>query len=189
MPNPETLGSMQQQKKDLMAIFENLRVSNLYGVHIFIDYSNVEIGASKYCRGFDNERFLEFIESITSSLPHIKKIAVSSASFSAEKYGYEVHKLPKYQRKELFVDELLYAKIGDSLLDYEKGFLLVVTGDGNISNYGLGFSVQIVRAILRNWTVRLLTWRGDVASIYIDIEKKYPNFSIYYIDAALSRLI
>ena len=177
-----------QQRKDLITIFDNLKISSLYGAHIFIDYSNIQSGANRYCDRFDVDKFLTLLDDLTSSQPHIKKIAVSSIPFEAEKFGYEVHKLPKLKRKEIFVDELLYAKIGDSILDYEKGLLIVVTGDGNLSNYGLGFSLQIVRAVQRNWTVRLLGWKRDISSIYKDIEQMYSNFSIFYLDSAKHKL-
>eukprot|EP00834_Sanchytrium_tribonematis_P005284 NODE_309_length_10065_cov_0.706101.p8 type:complete len:188 gc:universal NODE_309_length_10065_cov_0.706101:5274-5837(+) len=173
---------------ELMPIFENLKVSSLVGAHVYIDYSNVYYGALNYCPRFDSDLFLKCIDDLTAKLPHIKKVVVSSLPIEAERYGYEVHQLPKMKRRELFVDELLYAKIGDSLLDYQKGLLVLVTGDGNLSTFGLGFSMQIVRAIHREWTVRLLGWKNDISHIYVEIEKKYTKFSIHYLDHLVGRI-
>ncbi len=172
-------------KNDLSLILDHLEVSSLYGAHVFVDYSNILYGANKYSSRFDENLFFQFLNNTTAQLPQIKRILVSSIEVEAQKHGFEVHELPKHRNKEYFVDELLYSKICESLLDYESGLLVLVTGDGNISRYGLGFSMNILRALKRNWKVRLITWKKDTNTIYIDIACKYSNFKIFYLDNAI----
>lgn len=183
-----------------------------YGIHIFIDNSNIFIGAQHYVADsyqipkhlvkLDYPQLFSFIEtqanacvrttiSSTSAsneeYPVMKKVLVASKPMMqdciqpAKNAGYETHLLDrivketvggndvfayKEVKKERFVDELLHSKISESLLDYTCGVLCIVSGDGNWSEYGSGFSLNVARALKRNWTVVIFSFKKQLSSIY-----------------------
>jgi hypothetical protein len=62
------------------------------------------------------------------------------------------------------VDELLHLKIANVLLDYEPPQTLVIaSGDGSDSEFGTSFPQQIERALKRQWTVVVWSWKEQLS--------------------------
>ncbi|WP_088225986.1 NYN domain-containing protein [Desulfosporosinus sp. FKB] len=88
-------------------------------------------------------------------------------------------------QKEQAVDELLHLKISDALLDFEAPqTLIILTGDGKVSDYGTSFAKQVERALKRGWNVEIYAWEhGFNSKIYTQIQANYPsNLSIIHLD-------
>ena len=77
-----------------------------------------------------------------------------------------LHKIEKYDGGlgEQGVDELLHLKIANLLLDSEEPQALVlVTGDGRVSQFGTGFALQAERALKRHWRVEVWSWKSALS--------------------------
>ncbi|KAL7754045.1 hypothetical protein RI367_000024 [Sorochytrium milnesiophthora] len=143
--------------------------------------------------------------------PVLKKVLVASKPLAQDcisesrHHGYETHLLERIKKqslgplagrptppwknkgnKEMFVDELLHGKISESLLDYDRGCLCLVSGDGNWSEYGTGFSHQIARALRREWIVIVYSFSNQLSTVFEHFRRE-RNFHICLLDdAALS---
>ena len=84
----------------------------------------------------------------------------------ARSYGYETDCLKRVadddtgKLVEQGVDEALHLKIANTLLDYDKGTLVVVSGDGTPSHVSTSFPDQVRRALKRGWSVEVWSWGG-----------------------------
>jgi hypothetical protein len=89
------------------------------------------------------------------------------------------------QTKEQAVDEILHLKIANALLDYDTPQnLILLTGDGNKSDFDTSFSDQVKRALRKGWTVDLYSWQSTLnkrkyLKIAADNQK---NFHIHILD-------
>ncbi len=73
------------------------------------------------------------------------------------------------------VDEILHLKIANVLIDYPNtDTLVVVTGDGNLSEFGTGFISQIERAIKLGWRIEVWSWSKTLSRKYLTLQKKWP---------------
>ncbi len=87
----------------------------------------------------------------------------------ARQYGYDTDLLHKIELDdgrlgEQGVDEMLHLKIANVLLDYEPPQMLVLaTGDGKEGNYQTSFTKQIERALKRDWTVMIWSWKEQLS--------------------------
>jgi hypothetical protein len=74
------------------------------------------------------------------------------------------------------VDEILHLKIANVLIDHPNtDTLVVVTGDGNISEFGTGFISQIERAIKLGWKVEVWSWSKTLSRKYLTLSRKWPQ--------------
>ncbi|KAJ3363934.1 hypothetical protein GGF32_003031 [Allomyces javanicus] len=74
--------------------------------------------------------------------------------------------------KEMFVDELLHVKMADSMLDYDRGILILLTGDGAVAQFTDGFGAQVARALRRGWTVIVASFAACLSSVYGKLAKQ-----------------
>lgn len=85
---------------------------------------------------------------------------------------YETNLLRKVEKDdgrwgEQGVDELLHLKIANLLLDAEEPQALVlVTGDGRVSQFGTGFGLQAARALKRGWQVEIWSWTSALSPTF-----------------------
>jgi hypothetical protein len=74
------------------------------------------------------------------------------------------------------VDEILHLKIANVLIDHPStDTLVVVTGDGSVSEFGTGFIPQIERAIKLGWRVEVWSWSKTLSRKYLTLSKKWPQ--------------
>lgn len=163
--------------------------------HMFVDNSNVIGGAQKAARDIEGapwqsvriywRNFFEFIEA--DYLPVTRVFAGSLPPGNEElwqfarDYGYDTSLLHRVRQDdgrltEQAVDEVLHLKIAEVLLDYEPPQTLVlVTGDGKVSNFGTSFLAQAERAIKRNWRVDILSWQGSLSGQFKGLAARNPD--------------
>lgn len=85
---------------------------------------------------------------------------------------YETNLLRKVEKDdgrlgEQGVDELLHLKIANLLLDSDDAQALVlVTGDGRVSQFGTGFALQAERALKRGWQVEIWSWKSALSPAF-----------------------
>jgi hypothetical protein len=170
---------------------------------MFVDNSNVIGGAQQAGRAIENapwqsvriywRNFFEFIEA--DYLPVTRVFAGSLPPGNEElwqyarDYGYDTSLLHRIEQDdgrltEQAVDEVLHLKIAEALLDFEAPQTLVlVTGDGKVSNFGTSFLGQAQRAIKRGWRVDVISWRANLSRRYIELEKANPDaVEVVYLD-------
>jgi hypothetical protein len=88
---------------------------------------------------------------------------------------YETNLLHKVEKddghwREQGVDELLHLKIANLLLDtQEPQVLVLVTGDGRISQFGTGFGLQAERALKRAWQVEVWSWKAALSPAFANL--------------------
>lgn len=152
--------------------------------HMFVDNSNLIGGAQRVALEREGvpwpavriywRNFFELIES--DYLPVTRCLAGSLPPGNDElwdysrRYGYDTTLLKRVENDdgrlaEQAVDEVMHAKIAGVLLDYDPPQTLVlVTGDGNASEFGTSFLQQVQRALKRGWTVNVISWRGQLSN-------------------------
>lgn len=178
--------------------------------HMFIDNSNLIGGAQQAALEREGapwpavrmywRNFFELIES--DYLPVTRCLAGSLPPGNDElweysrKHGYDTSLLKRVENDdgraaEQAVDEVMHAKIAGVLLDYDPPQTLVlVTGDGNTSDFGTSFFQQVQRAIKRGWNVDVISWGGQLSKKFqllaarhhdqitiIELEQYYPSIT------------
>lgn len=163
--------------------------------HMFVDNSNVIGGAQKAASQIEGapwqsvriywRNFFEFIEA--DYLPATRVFAGSLPPGNEElwqyarDFGYDTSLLRRVLQDdgrlaEQAVDEVLHLKITEALLDYNPPQTLVlVTGDGKVSNFGTSFIAQAERAIKRNWRVDIISWKASLSKKYEALAAKHPD--------------
>lgn len=157
--------------------------------HMFVDNSNLIGGAQRAARQIEGvpwpavriywRNFFQLIEA--HHLPATRAFAGSLPPGNddlwkyARQYGYDTSLLHKVEKDdgrigEQAVDEVLHAKIAGVLLDYDPPQRLVlVTGDGNNSDYGTSFLQQVNRAMKRGWDVDIVSWDNQLSRRFRDV--------------------
>ena len=82
------------------------------------------------------------------------------------------------QLAEQGVDELLHLKIANVLLDFYDGpqSLVLVTGDGRVSEFGTSFPLQVERALRLRWQVEVWSWRTQLSNEYRRLARNAAGF-------------
>ena len=156
-------------------------------IHVFVDHSNVAIGA-KRATG-DELDVRRLVQSIEQRRDAKERVVVGShhserAGTEWKKLGYKMLADPR-RGKEHFVDEALQAQL---MRTAAKSFtprrvLVLVTGDGNANEGRMTFPECVEAALKNNWQVELYSWRQALSQIYVDMAAQYVNdFSIHHID-------
>lgn len=74
------------------------------------------------------------------------------------------------------VDEILHLKIANALIDYPStDILVVVTGDGSVSEFGTGFIPKNERAIKLGWRVEVWSWSATCSRKFLALSKKFSS--------------
>jgi hypothetical protein len=157
-------------------------------IHVFIDDSNVFIGAEKQCAEDASGVRQEWVDvrgmvrAIEKGRWTEKQVVVGSGRatdprFAAYKQqGYEVTVMERGRKGgEVGVDDTLQA---GALMETSKRFsdnrcLVLVTGDGN-PNYDRVSFPQVAEAALQHgWSVEVWAWKASMADLWSRFENEY----------------
>ncbi len=152
--------------------------------HIFIDNSNIFGGAQRAAATHEPEavlmavrlyyrNFFQLLERETNPVTKVIAGSVPPGNEGlwehARRYGYNTDLLNRVESDdgrlvEQGVDEIAHLKIANVLLDYKPPQILVlVTGDGNDSDFGTSFVKQAERALQRGWDVHVWSWADQLS--------------------------
>lgn len=152
--------------------------------HIFIDNSNIFGGAQRAAATLEPDAlwmavriyYKNFFQLLEKELNPKTKILAGSVPPGndvlwehARRHGYNTDLLKRIEHDdgrlvEQGVDEIAHLKIANVLLDYEAPQTLVlVTGDGNDSDFGTSFTKQAERALKRGWQVHVWSWKDQLS--------------------------
>ncbi|GAB7360527.1 hypothetical protein MBLNU230_g8476t1 [Neophaeotheca triangularis] len=103
---------------------------------------------------------------------------------------------PQYAKAkwvEQGVDEMLHLQMLQSIIDVEKPATMVLaTGDAAQAEYSDGFMAMAERALIKGWSVELVTWSGNVNGMYKNeaFRRKWgERFRIVELDAFAEELL
>lgn len=172
--------------------------------HIFIDNSNILGGAQKGAKIWEGApwpavriELNNFFDLVEAGYDPVTKVMAGSVPPSTEalwKYterrGYDVALLKRVEeddgtRREQAVDEILHLKIANAILDHRDlpQTLVLVTGDGSISDFGTSFYDYAVRALRSGWHVEVVSWRMLLHGDYERLREQHPeHMKIWYLD-------
>jgi hypothetical protein len=172
-------------------------------LHVFIDNSNVFGGAQKVSGRIEKHvpwpalriHFRNLALLVEGGQPIGSRVLAGSVPPGNEdlwKYAkemkYETNLLRKIEKNdgrmgEQGVDELLHLKIANLLLDSPAPETLVlVTGDGKVSEFGTGFALQAERALKRGWQVKVWSWKAQLSPAFKDLASFYSAIRIHDLD-------
>lgn len=164
--------------------------------HVFIDNSNVFLGAQRAGKAreahvprFAIRIYIRHLVKLVEGnhRVHTRVLAGSVPPGNdalwdyARAAGYDTDLLNKIERDdgrfgEQAVDEMLHLKIANALLDHEAPQTLVlVTGDGKVSDFGTSFPLQAERALKRNWNVEVWSWTEQLSQAFRALSQRYPQ--------------
>jgi hypothetical protein len=172
--------------------------------HIFIDNSNAFGGAQRAAATFEPEavwlavrlyyrNFFRIIESDHNPVTRVLAGSVPPGNDvlweHARSTGYDTDLLRKVESDdgrlvEQGVDEIAHLKIANVLLDFDPPQVLVlVTGDGNNSDFGTSFTQQAERAIKRGWNVEVWSWKEQLSGKLKRLAESNPQrMKVIYFD-------
>jgi hypothetical protein len=86
---------------------------------------------------------------------------------------------------EQAVDEMLHLKIANAILDHDPPQTLVIlSGDGNMSNYDTSFPKQAERALKHGWSVEVWSWRDQLSKAYEKMVRQgVQNLTVHALDS------
>lgn len=175
--------------------------------HIFVDNSNAFGGAQRAAGNLEPEaiwlavrlyykNFFTLIENgynartrvLAGSVPPGNEILWEHARTA----GYDTDLLKKIESDdgrliEQGVDEIAHLKIAHALLDFDPPqTLILVTGDGNDSDFGTSFTKEAERALKRGWNVVIWSWKDQLSGKFAKLAEqandkmKVNTFDSYY---------
>ncbi|WP_369958377.1 NYN domain-containing protein [Pseudomonas benzenivorans] len=161
--------------------------------HIFIDNSNAFGGAQRASSKEEPEAiwlavriyYKNFFKLIEKGYRAKTKVLAGSVPPGndvlwdhARATGYNTDLLRKIESDdgrliEQGVDEIAHLKIANALLDHEPPQTLVlVTGDGNNSDFGTSFTQQAQRALRQGWNVVVWSWKDQLSGKFSRLAEK-----------------
>jgi len=155
-------------------------------IHVFVDNSNVFGGAQRAAESLEPgvhwravrvyyRHLFQVVEGGRNAFTRVMSGSVPPGNDDlwahAQSWGYQTDLLNKVEDDdgrlhEQGVDELLHLKIANTLLDFDGGTLVVVSGDGRLSDFGTGFAKQVERALKRGWAVEVWSWKAQLSGAY-----------------------
>jgi NYN domain len=170
-------------------------------VFIFIDFSNIYMGAERFVVDFGHTHpglskpvlimeSLDFLLSrgrdvigryLTTS-KHTRSDWEKQIQTARESRGYNVRILERVPNasgfREQAVDELLQKDMGDVHHDHRKhpGTVALATGDGNSAEFdAVGFPKYVRWYLEDGWNVELYCWNRSENRAWADIHAQYPK--------------
>lgn len=110
-----------------------------------------------------------------------EKSAAASIWQKAKDRGYETHILQRIlhsdgSTSEQAVDEIAHLKIANAVLDFDgEQTLVIVSGDGKISDFGTSFPEQAKRALKRAWSIEVWAFSEGMTGEYKELIEIYPD--------------
>ncbi|KZD02952.1 MULTISPECIES: NYN domain-containing protein [Thalassospira] len=165
------------------------------GIHVFFDNSNVWGGAQNirsekepHVPWFLLRIYYKNIFSLVEGGREVKtKVMAGSVPpecdqlwENAKGLGCDVDLLHRVEDgarvREQGVDELLHLKIANAILDHDAPqTLVVVSGDGSISEFGTGFITQVERALKKGWKAEIWSWSNSLKSKYYELRDLHQD--------------
>lgn len=174
-------------------------------VHVFVDNSNI-IGGARGAAATTEPHvpwvavrvyFRNLFELIEGGRDVATRIMAGSIPpgndalwEAARNHGYNTDLLRRVladdgRLVEQAVDEMLHLKIANAILDNDPPqTLVIVSGDGRVSNYDTSFPKQAERALKRGWTVEVWSWRDQLSKAYERMVRQgVQNLTIHALDS------
>jgi hypothetical protein len=156
-------------------------------VHVFIDHSNVMLGAAQAGRPkLEPANIARFIEGDRT----VKERMLVGSNMGGqlkhkwEQMKYAVMNDPR-SGPECFVDEALHAQVqktASKRFGY-RGVIALATGDGNANRGRATFPDCVMLALENDWHVELYSWHASTSQVYLNLLREYSSvFSIRYFD-------
>ena len=147
-------------------------------VHVFIDHSNICIGARRAGKELQPAQLARFVQAGRT----LKQGVVIGSNMSAvqqeawRQLQYTVVADPR-SGPEHFVDEALHAQLMKTAAQSfaEGRVMTLVTGDGNANEGRTTFPDCVLTALKNNWHVELCSWRAGTSQAFYRIAKEYPD--------------
>jgi hypothetical protein len=172
-------------------------------IHVFIDNSNIFRGAQRAMKTVEpwahwaaiRVHYRQLFEVIEADRPALTRVMGGSVPPGnealwehARNAGYSTDLLRRVNADdgrlvEQGVDEVLHLKIANTLLDFDKATLVVVSGDGRLSEFSTSFRDQVERALKRGWSAEVWSWRSQMSGRYNDLQNAYATtLSLFELD-------
>ena len=216
--SPDALDVAIQRLREIMndpATFEaSLQLQKNEKVHIFVDHSNVSMGAQFVPDGQGYTRDLSTRVSArrVHDLVNFERTPCQQVCFGSvaqgrpsqsltfaywRDQGYKTHIAERSSKgKEQFVDEGLIAHMLHSVIQHQgQGrTLALVSGDGNNNGdaEGPSFLTVVRQAINSGWKVEIWAWRATCSRNYLRLANEMAeqsNFSLHYLDCYRDELV
>jgi ankyrin repeat protein len=159
-------------------------------VHVFVDHSNVAIGAARAGCGPDlNVDWL--VRHVEAGREVKERVVIGSYESERtrdawEAMGYSVA-TDSRRGPERFVDDALHAQLmRTAARRFERPHTIaLVTGDGNCNEGRTTFPECIEEALKNDWHVELYSWRSSTSQVYVVLAEQYAShFTVRYLDDA-----
>ena len=146
-------------------------------IHIFVDASNIELGARSARAGpVPIDRLTQFVKRGRSVQQSVVVGSASLRELEWRTHGYETHKDPRRGR-EIFVDEALQAQIMSTARRtfQPPRVLALLTGDGNQNGDRTTFLDCVEAALQHGWHVEVCSWQASLHRSYLAFAEQYPG--------------
>lgn len=179
----------EEQGEETSASAEPARRVVDHKVHVFVDHSNVTIGAAQAGKELDPAQLVEHVE---RGREVQERVVVGSheserARPEWERLGYTVVADPR-RGKEVFVDEALHAQLMRTVTRRfsPPHVIALVTGDGNANQGRTSFPDCVEAALKHDWQVELYAWRQSTNKVYSAMAEQYKeHFTLHHLDDML----
>lgn len=155
-------------------------------IHVFVDNSNIFGGAQRAAKTREAHvpwqalriyyrNLFSIVENSRACVSRILGGSVPPGNEAlwehARNCGYATDLLKRVESDngrlvEQGVDEVLHLKIAEALLDHDGHTLVMLTGDGNESDFGTAFAKQAERALKRGWDVEVWSWKEQLSGTF-----------------------
>jgi hypothetical protein len=162
-------------------------VAQRTSVHVFVDHSNIAIGAARNtAQALDVASLVRFVEGDRTIHDRVVIGSYQSDVGRAawEQHGYKVE-ADRRRGPAHFVDDALHAQL---MRTAERTFapgriLALLTGDGNDNEGRTTFPESVEMALRNDWHVELFTWKRSASRVYSKFQREYSeHFQLLYLD-------
>ena len=156
-------------------------------VHVFLDHSNVWLGAKRSGKLLEPVGVVRFIEGRRDIVERV--LIGSTMSDEQEREWRRLQYTTDIDRrggKERFVDGQLHAHLmkAASKTFAQGRIIALATGDGNDNHGRTTFPECVVLALKNGWHVELYSWRESTNQIYYGLAQQYgEQFVLRYLDS------
>jgi hypothetical protein len=177
-------------------------------IHVFIDNANVFGGAQRAAQTVEPHvhwkairvyyrNLFQLIESGRTAWTRVMGGSVPPGNDDlwdhARAWGYSTDLLKRVEDDdgrlvEQGVDEVLHLKIANTLLDFDSGTLVLVSGDGRTSEFDTSFPRQVERALKRGWPVEIWSWKAQLTKAYQRLAAPPGALKVFELDPHYSRV-
>jgi hypothetical protein len=173
------LGRIRSIVADPVAFERELQQHKL---HVYIDDSNVFIGAKNKCAVGEWVDVRGMVRVVEKGRSAAKRVVIGSGKGNEPRFvdykqqEYEVSVMPRGRNGcEIGVDDSLHA---GALREVNKSFsdsrcLVLVTGDGNANEERTSFPQVVEAALQRGWSVEVWAWKDSMSKVWSRFEHEY----------------